>query len=547
MPPLNDVTDAPSKTICLAVEAAFQLGPVRVDPARRLLWASGRELLIEPRAMQVLVALAKVRGAVIGRDALIEQCWAGRVVGDDAIYRVIAQLREVAKASGRAFSIETIPKVGYRLIAVPGTACVGQIEEDVAPQSHGQSFGQSVGQSFDQNGSVTAASPAPQAATVKWTRRTALGAAVLGASALLLRGGYQQDDTRFDELIAQSENADRLAVPESYAKGVSLLEDAVRLRPTDPLGWGRLALALNFAAEFMTGPQLATAVAKLQTAARRALALEARQPDASSALAILPPFYGDWGAAQARLDAVLDNHPAHLPTRDARDFLFAAVGRMDEAATSRIGYAQADPLHARLAYRLIYAHWNLGQIEAADRVADRALHLWPMHPAVWFARLWTLAFTGRAHQAQAHLEEASARPVLPDGTLAVLRHSLEALATFAVSDMDRARKSVLAQVAVSPSAAINGVMTLSALGDIDTSFAIAEAYLLERGPLVAALRWRKGDASINDQHRRKTHMLFIPATVAMRSDPRFDRLMDDIGLTEYWQVTGVSPDHLKPR
>jgi len=65
--------------------------------------------------MQVLVALARAQGAVVSRDALIESCWDGRIVGEDAINRCMGRLRKLAQVSGNAFSIETVSRIGYRL------------------------------------------------------------------------------------------------------------------------------------------------------------------------------------------------------------------------------------------------------------------------------------------------------------------------------------------------------------------------------------------------------------------------------------------------
>jgi DNA-binding winged helix-turn-helix (wHTH) protein len=79
-----------------------------------VLAASETEVL-EPRIMQVLVTLARRRGEVVSREDLVEECWAGRVVGEDAVSRCIARVRRLAEAYG-SFSVETIPRVGYRLI-----------------------------------------------------------------------------------------------------------------------------------------------------------------------------------------------------------------------------------------------------------------------------------------------------------------------------------------------------------------------------------------------------------------------------------------------
>ena len=102
------------RPIRLASEAPFAVGAMAVTPAvREVAWPSGRRTL-EPRVMQVLVALAGADGAVVGRDTLVQRCWEGRVVGDAAINRVISLLRQLA-AETQAFSVETVTKVGYRL------------------------------------------------------------------------------------------------------------------------------------------------------------------------------------------------------------------------------------------------------------------------------------------------------------------------------------------------------------------------------------------------------------------------------------------------
>lgn len=99
----------------LAHEPDFRLGTLEVRPStRKVVWPEGREVL-QPRVMQVLVSLARARGAVVSRDDLIDACWEGRVVGDDAITLVMMKLRKLAARSGDAFIIETIPRVGYRL------------------------------------------------------------------------------------------------------------------------------------------------------------------------------------------------------------------------------------------------------------------------------------------------------------------------------------------------------------------------------------------------------------------------------------------------
>lgn len=102
--------------IDLSREPDLVLGGVQVRPSLREVRAGERQEAVEPRVMQVLVALARAAGAVVSRDSLIESCWGGRIVGDDAVNRCIGKARQIADLAGaRAFEIETIPRVGYRL------------------------------------------------------------------------------------------------------------------------------------------------------------------------------------------------------------------------------------------------------------------------------------------------------------------------------------------------------------------------------------------------------------------------------------------------
>ena len=98
----------------LAHEEAFSLGDMQVRPATLEVCGPGWREVLEPRVMQVLVVLARARGAVVSRDDLIQACWGGRAVGEDAINRCIARLRRLARTRG-GFELATVPRVGYRL------------------------------------------------------------------------------------------------------------------------------------------------------------------------------------------------------------------------------------------------------------------------------------------------------------------------------------------------------------------------------------------------------------------------------------------------
>lgn len=102
----------------------FQLGALRVRPRLHQLVLGERAISLQPRVMQVLVALAQARDEIVSRNHLVDACWGGAAVGDDAINRCIQKLRRLALSeAGGAFTIETVFGVGYRL-SCPGAAAV---------------------------------------------------------------------------------------------------------------------------------------------------------------------------------------------------------------------------------------------------------------------------------------------------------------------------------------------------------------------------------------------------------------------------------------
>lgn len=516
--------------ITLTELQTVRIGVIEVRPGTREIHGPRGLITVEPRVMEVLVALVAAGGRVVTRHELVERCWGGRAVSEDAINRTIQRIRWVAKdVAADSFSIKTVHKSGYRLVESVGSVAGGAETPEAAAQASARPASA---------GAMTRRLFTPRILLAGGMAIAAAGGA--GALHLLPRRRTQE---RVGALIAQSELALWNGTPDADAQGANFLEDAVSLDPGNATVWGRLALTRTYVAEYAPPDRTAAAVAGAQEAARRALALDGRQADALGAMAILPPYYGDWWNAEQRMRKVLRMHPGHLPTRDALNFMLSANGRGVEGSGDRVAMAAAEPLNARYQFKLIYAHWLLGQVAAADRTADRALQLWPKYPAAWLARLWVLAFTGRAERAVAHVADAQARPDFPPWMIQSLEDSVQALASRRPTDVARAADLLVSQVARSPGSAVTAVMLLTGLGEVDRAFAVADAYLLERGPLIASVDWRPGQPSMNDQHRRKTNMLFVPATAPMRADPRFDRLVRDIGLTAYWTQAKVVPDY----
>lgn len=97
----------------------MKIGAWIANPALNLLEQGDRSVRLEPRAMDVLVQLARRAGAVTSLEELMKAVWVDVVVSDGSVYLAISQLRQaLGETAGGASYIETVPKRGYRL-AVP--------------------------------------------------------------------------------------------------------------------------------------------------------------------------------------------------------------------------------------------------------------------------------------------------------------------------------------------------------------------------------------------------------------------------------------------
>lgn len=98
----------------------FRLGSWRVDPGLCEISNDEQTLHVEPRAMAVLCHLAARAGTTVSRDELLDEVWKTRHVVEDVLTRCISQLRQsLGDDAKEARYIQTVPKIGYRLLIAP--------------------------------------------------------------------------------------------------------------------------------------------------------------------------------------------------------------------------------------------------------------------------------------------------------------------------------------------------------------------------------------------------------------------------------------------
>lgn len=103
----------------------YRFGPFRFDAEGRVLFRGQQDLGLPPKAADVLLLLLTRAGSVVGKAALLDAVWAGRVVGEGSLTRTISILRKALGGddASRAY-IATVSRRGYRFVAPLDTHAV---------------------------------------------------------------------------------------------------------------------------------------------------------------------------------------------------------------------------------------------------------------------------------------------------------------------------------------------------------------------------------------------------------------------------------------
>jgi DNA-binding winged helix-turn-helix (wHTH) protein len=111
----------------------FEFDDVVVDLESGELRKAGTAVSLEPKAFELLVYFLLHRGRLIEKQELLDAVWSGAFVTDNALTRVIAQLRRALGDEAREPRyLQTVPKRGYRFVA--------EVEER-APEARSDSRG----------------------------------------------------------------------------------------------------------------------------------------------------------------------------------------------------------------------------------------------------------------------------------------------------------------------------------------------------------------------------------------------------------------------
>lgn len=487
--------------VVLARESAFSLGSLEVEPKLRQVRFDQQQLTLEPRIMQVLVALARAGGEIVTRDELVDCCWDRRIVGDDSINRAISRIRRLVESSGVPYKVETIPKIGYRLVPIDRR-------------------------------SVSPVEP--------WRRRLAMDrrAVLIGAGAAALSAGgvtlflirRPSTDPIPPEARLLYERAAAMnsaATPVTEGMVIPLLQEAVRIAPGFGDAWG--ALALQYRAEIERDPARRSEFKpRLREAVANARRYSPGNPDAEAATVLPGEHYGRWAAIEPVYRGLVTRHPNHAVAHHMLGILLMDVGRWSDAVEALGATQRLEPLSPIPAYQLTVALWGAGRITEAEKQIEAAVRRWPRHSAIWQTRIKLLALTGHPEIALQLLRDTSRLPLDNVGDFVDrMRLTATALLTGRADDA----RAVIALIERN-GATVTDAIYCAAMREDVLALDMLEGMFFGSGRWA---RWRRRPVA--------THPLFQPHARSLWGEPRFARLLSAIRLEDYWQTSGTEPDY----
>ena len=299
-------------------------------------------------------------------------------------------------------------------------------------------------------------------------------------TALLRRGSI---DPEAYDLYLRGRYFFNLRTQTAVWKSLELYQQAVDRDPTFAGAHAAIAMSSVLVGEFMPPQEVA---ARVQTAANRALELDASQVDAQVALAASSGPLDRQSAEKVRVwQHILERNPSHVTGHLWYGTLLQALGRTEEALVERRRAVALDPLSpiANLSLGMTLA--QLGRHDEAIRSLHRALEIQPDYADAHGWLGWVYFKAGRQAEGLEELEVA-ARPGDQPSLIARYAHALAL-----VGRRDEARK--LLQVMQRQAAErfvppIYFAYVHAGLGERDLAFARLEETYRQRGRLLLRIK-----------------------------------------------------------
>jgi TolB-like protein/class 3 adenylate cyclase/Flp pilus assembly protein TadD len=212
---------------------------------------------------------------------------------------------------------------------------------------------------------------------------------------------------------------------EDNAEALRLATESTRLDPGTTAGLNIAAFAHIYQAVYGWSASAGQSFVAAHEAARRAVAIDARDEVAQTALGSTEIFMGQHDGALARLRDAVELNPNFTWAHGNLGLALAFAGKAEEAVDSfdeAVRLSPRDPFCFLWLYLLGFATFLAGRYGEALEHVDRSVRLNPSIPGSYRLRAACLSELGRLEEARAALAEFLR--LVPDATIASMRAQL---------------------------------------------------------------------------------------------------------------------------
>jgi hypothetical protein len=325
--------------------------------------------------------------------------------------------------------------------------------------------------------------------------------------------------------------------PGSSLTAIALLSEATQAAPESAMAWGGLAMAYAVRKRIVPLAERPGLDSRSRSAAKTALDIDPTEGRALGALRMLEPPYRNWMQVERGDREALKKNPRIPILLFIMSDMLGHVGRWKEAVEFSSKFDRRKFMLPGADRKVIVNLWAAGDLAGADNALDTAVKQWPQHPQIFRARVTYLMYTGRPLETLELLGRQADLPVeIKPDFIAAVRATAQGLAGQLAPAA--AAKAALAYLETNPQSALQVAQACVALGEAATAHEIFRGYYFGEG------RWSKL-APLGGDEDRMTSILFQPPMRGIWGDPRFDQLLDRIGLSNYWRQSGTVPDFRK--
>ena len=301
-----------------------------------------------------------------------------------------------------------------------------------------------------------------------------------------------------------------LGTPEGLESSIKAYQESISLDGDFAPTWAGLSIVLRWQGQYGIA-DLHEATEASRRAAMRALELDNELVEAWLSLGEIQYRYDwDWSNAEVTTRTALKYGPQNAPVLRLAGSVALSLGEMERA----LGLAQLsvdlDPLEYSGLAKLGTTYWALGQLKEEERIYRRILELYP---------------NSDSHSVKSWLAATLTRQGKPEEGLQYLIFDSEnrwqrAMSAIVLHSLGRheeerpIRQNMIDEY--SQTWAFGIVLTYAWHGDLDKAFEWLDIAFEQKDPYM-------------------TQLIFNPWLAPLHDDPRWEKILDKMGLLNYWK------------